>query len=166
MPDEIPEHLEDMWLTFTASMGIIADKQALTLQDIINRMLSSGMSKAEVKANLIQDLREGGQIFGDFRKQFKSTVKWGVEETARRESTVGVDLDTELWEWLAIADNKICGDCADRALEEPKKYAEWQTAGLPGSGATVCQQNCRCRLVILESIEKPKSGIVLSKQGS
>ena len=73
MPDEIPEHLEDMWLTFTASMGIIADKQALTLQDIINRMLSSGMSKAEVKANLIQDLREGGQIFGDFRKQFKST---------------------------------------------------------------------------------------------
>ena len=163
MPEEIPEHLEDMWLTFTTSMGIIVDKQALTLQDIINRMLTSGMTKAEVKANLIRDLREGGQIFGDFRKQFKSTVKWGIEETARRESTAGVDLETELWEWLAIADNKICGDCGDRALKEPMKYAEWQGMGLPGTGATICQQNCRCRLVIMESIEMPEGGILPKK---
>ena len=164
MPEfEIPPHLEEMWIAFTASVNTVSAKQALTLTDVINRMNAMGMSRDQIRANLVRDLMDGGQIFGDFRKNFKTTMKWGIEETARRESISGLDLEKELWEWVAVADNRVCDDCAERNGMDPQSYAEWEAMGLPAAGATVCDANCRCRLLIAQSIEKPEGEIVLNR---
>jgi len=163
MPEEIPEHLEDMWITLSTSVGIAAEKQALTLSEVITRMSKSGMSKEAIKEALIRDLHEGGQLFGDFRKQFKANMKWGLEETARKEFEKGLDKVNGMWEWLGIADSKICPDCSERNAMSPKLWQEWEAMGLPGGGSTICGSNCRCRMAIAESISKPEGGIILNK---
>jgi hypothetical protein len=159
---EIPEHLSEMWIALSSSIGIIAGTQALTLTGLVQRMSTSGMSKEVIKETLLRDLREGGQIFGDFRKQFKSNMKWGIEEIARREFEQGLDKVDGMWEWLGISDKKICDDCEARNKKSPQKWIEWESEGLPGTGITICGSNCRCRMVIVESIEKPKGGIVVN----
>ncbi len=161
--DEIPAHLEDMWINLTGAVNATAEIQSIGLYQVINKMSTSGMSKGAIKETLIRDLREGGQIFGDFRKQFKSNIKWGIEETARKEFEKGLDKVNGMWEWLAISDDKVCDDCMERNTMSPMLWPEWETIGLPGGGSTICGANCRCRMVIAESFDKPKEGIVLKK---
>jgi len=163
---EVPEHLEDMWITLSGAMGAMAETQAITMTQLIKKMSAQGMGKDAIKQTLIRDLREGGQIFGDFRKQFKSNMKWGIEETARKEFEAGADKDTGMWEWLAIADNRLCPDCADRNAMSPMRWSEWESIGLPGGGSTICGANCRCRMIIAEKIDKPQGGILLKKDFS
>jgi len=160
---EIPTHLSDMWIVLTNALNIGAMRQSLSLEEIIMRMSSSGMSKGVIKEALIRDLQEGGQIFGDFRKQFKTTMKWGVEETSRRESLDGLDVNATKWEWLGIGDKSICDNCKDRNAMGIKEWTDWEAMGLPGGGSTICGANCRCRMVIAESVDKPVGGIVLKK---
>jgi len=158
---EIPTHLSDMWIVLMNALSIGALRQSLSLEEIIMRMSASGMSKGIIKEALIRDLQEGGQIFGDFRKQFKTTMKWGVEETARKESLDGLDVNATKWEWLGISDKSMCDDCRRRNDSGIKDWAEWEEEGLPGGGSTICGANCRCRMVIAESVDKPVGGIVL-----
>jgi len=160
---EIPAHLSDMWIVLTNALNIGAMRQSLSLEEIIMRMSASGMSKGIIKEALIRDLQEGGQIFGDFRKQFKTTMKWGVEETARKESLDGLDVNATKWEWLGISDKSMCDDCRRRNDSGIKDWAEWEAEGLPGGGSTICSANCRCRMVMAESVDKPIGGIVLKK---
>lgn len=160
---EVPEHLNDMWIVLINALSVGALRQSLTLTEIVGRMSASGMGKDAIRESLIRDLREGGQIFGDFRKQFKTTMKWGVEETARRESLNGVDKQAIKWEWLGISDKSMCDDCRRRNDSGIKDWAEWEAEGLPGGGSTICSANCRCRMVMAESVDKPIGGIVLKK---
>ena len=159
---ELPSHLEDMWITLSGVLGITAEKQALTLAEVISKMASSGISKDVIKETLLRDLNEGGQIFGDFRRSFKSNIKWGIEETARREFEQGLDKVDGMWEWLGISDNKICPDCEMRNGKPSMKWEVWESEGLPGTGITICGSNCRCRMVLSNTIQKPKKGIVLN----
>jgi hypothetical protein len=127
-------------------------------------MSSSGMNKEIIRETLLRDLREGGQIFGDFRKQFKTNIKWGIEETARREFEQGLDKVNGMWEWLGVSDNRICPDCAKRNSKSPMKWAEWESEGLPGTGITICGTNCRCMMAIVETIDKPPGGIIVNSR--
>ena len=157
--EEIPAHLKDMMIVLSNQMIIEAEKASLTLEQIIGRMQNSGMSSAQIETELIRDLQEGGQIFGDFRKHFKSQVRYGIEQSARGE-VIDMFPEVQLWDWLGIADKSICPDCLKRNNMESQPYETWQRIGLPGGGGTICQQNCRCTLVPEKSVNKPEGGII------
>ena len=111
---------------------------------------------------LIRDLQEGGQIFGEFRKNFKSNIRYGIEESARGE-VIDMFPEIKLWDWLGISDGKICPTCLRNHGSGAKTYEEWQRIGLPGAGATECQENCRCTLTPAGSVQKPTEGIIRKK---
>jgi len=46
--------------------------------------------------------------------------------------------------WRAVGDKSMCPDCADRHGLNGFTLDEWQSRGLPGTGHTQCQGNCRC----------------------
>ena len=157
--DEIPSYLKEMQILLTADLINIADKQVLTLEQIVRRMRAMGMADKEIESTLLKDLHEGGQIFGDFRKALKATVKAGIEDAGQAgiRETVG---ETELWDWLGIADTRICDECLRRHNMEAKEWDDWRKMGLPRTGATPCGQNCRCDLVPAGRIEKDEMGFV------
>ncbi len=158
LPENTPQHVKDaMTLTLT-NMALEAEKMQLTLQQIIRQARVGGMDLAEIERMLLEDLRTGGQLFGDFRANFKSQMRYSVEEVARGE-IFEAHKDVKLWEWVAIADGKLCPDCADRNARV-MTLDEWRRIGLPGAGRTICQRACRCALTPAGSIEVPKDGII------
>lgn len=154
--EDVPAYVKEMQITLTNSLLIQAEKQTLTLKEIIARFKRSGIADNEIKNILLKDLREGGQLFGDFRKGFKATIKQGIEEHARKEVE---QLDSDLWDWLGIVDGSICPDCLDRHNMPAEKFEYWESIGLPGAGATVCDKNCRCVLVPANSVIKENGGL-------
>lgn len=159
---EVPAYLREMQIILTAGLIDEAAKQTLTLRQVIRKMKTSGMVDTEIEKILFKDLHEGGQIFGDFRKQLKATVKNGLEDTGRNEVRQSY-LDVKLWDWVGIADGKICDDCLSRNNMSAMSWEDWQAIGLPGTGATVCDRNCRCVLTPAESIQKEAGGLIRKK---
>lgn len=159
LAEEVPAYLREMQIILTAGLIDEAAKQTLTLKQVIRKAKTSGMADIEIEKMLFRDLREGGQIFGDFRKQMKATVKGGLESVGRNEIRQSY-LDVQLWDWLGIVDGKICDDCLQRHHMPAMSWEKWEAIGLPGSGATICGQNCRCILVPSGSIKKEDGGFI------
>lgn len=158
LAEEVPAYLKEMQIVLAAGLIDEAAKQTLTLKQVIRRMKTSGMADMEIEKMLFRDLHEGGQIFGDFRKQAKATVKGGLENAGRNEIRQSF-LDVKLWDWLGIVDGKICDDCLSRHNMSAQTWEQWEAIGLPGSGATMCGQNCRCILIPSDSVEKEDGGL-------
>ena len=156
--EEVPAYLKEMQIVLTAGLLDEAAKQTLTLKQVIRKAKVSGMADIEIEKMLLRDLREGGQLFGNFRKQMKSTVKSGIEDSGRQEVRQSF-LDVKLWSWLAIVDGKICPDCLDRHGWTAMTWEEWEAVGLPDSGNTICGQNCRCILTPAGSVKKEDGGL-------
>lgn len=156
--EEVPSYLREMQLILTAGLMEEAKKQTLTLSQIIRKMKISGMADGEIEKVLLNDLIEGGQIFGDFRKQMKATVKGGIED-AGQGAIHEAFIDVEPWDWLGIVDKSICADCLARHNMPAQSWDKWKAIGLPRAGATICGKNCRCDLVPAGAIEKEKEGL-------
>lgn len=45
--------------------------------------------------------------------------------------------------WIAVGDERTCLDCAGRSGAS-LPLDEWESIGLPGDGATICADYCRC----------------------
>jgi len=147
------EFANELLIVLNAALSAEALKQSITLESLINRMRSQGVTNDNIKAFLLRDLREGGQIFGDFKRQIKSSIKGAVEDVSSNE-LIKKFPDQKLWDWLAIADNKICPDCLDRNGMPSQTLDFWVSIGLPRTGTTICQDNCRCDMVPADSINK------------
>ncbi len=162
LPEDTPQHVRDaMTLTLT-NMALEAEKMQLTLQQIIRQARVGGMDLAEIERMLLEDLRTGGQLFGDFRANFKSQMRYSVEEVARGE-IFEKHKDVERWTWVAVRDGKLCPDCGNRH-GKTQTLAQWRSDGLPGAGNTICQRACRCMLSPAGSLKLPEDGIDRGKQ--
>ena len=162
LPEDTPQHIRDaMTLTLT-NMALEAEKMQLTLQQLIRQARVGGMDLAEIELMLLDDLKTGGQLFGDFRANFKSQMRYSVEEVARGE-IFEAHKDVGLWTWISVFDKKRCPDC-DRRHGQTKTLDQWRSEGLPGAGRTICQRACRCFLSPEDSIKVPPDGIDRSKQ--
>ena len=120
-------------------------KETQSLDQLIEKMMDAGMTDDEIEAALKKDLHGEGQIFGDFRKNFKSQMRYSPEEVARG-AIFEKNPEIKLWDWKAIADKELCDDCAKRSQMGAKPLDFWRSIGLPGAGTTVCQFDCRCAL--------------------
>jgi len=153
MPENLKKEIEIMLF---GDMVLEGEKQILTIEQFIKSKLAGGMGKKEVLELLRRDLFEGGQLFGDFRKNIKATQRNGIENFARIPL---LEDSTGLFDWVGVGDNKICDDCLERNNMEPRTFQEWAAIGLPGEGATVCGKNCRCILMPADTLEKGKAVI-------
>jgi hypothetical protein len=158
---EVPEHIKDTMTITIANMALEAEKVQLTLQQFIRQARATGMDLAEIELQLLEDLRTGGQIFGDFRANFKSQMRYSIEEVARGE-IFEAHKDVEFWTWIAISDKLLCDDCA-RRHGQTMTLEQWRRIGLPGAGRTICQRACRCALTPKESVSVPEDGIIRKK---
>ena len=137
----------------------VAAQTTLDIQGIVTSMKASGMSNSAIKDTLMADLTGGGRLFGNYRNQVKNTVKTGIGMAGNNASrSTFTKAGVEQFQWVSVGDGKVCPDCEPRHGEvEDLKY--WELIGLPQSGFSVCQQNCRCQLVPEsykgENLDKP-----------
>ena len=137
----------------------VAAQTTLDIQGIVTSMQASGMSNSAIKDTLMADLTGGGRLFGNYRNQVKNTVKTGIGMAGNNASrSTFTKAGVEQFQWVSVGDGKVCPDCEPRHGEvEELKY--WELIGLPQSGFSVCQQNCRCQLVPEsykgENLDKP-----------
>ena len=149
MTDEELQILVDEFKTITiAEMALESERQALTLRKFISQQIRSGTGPKELKAFLIRDLKEGGQIFGSFRSQFKATVKNEVENANRQtHHAIAREEGMQLYSWMLDPGAHSCEDCLSRAEMPSAPMKEWEIIGVPGAGVTICGEKCRCRLI-------------------
>ena len=105
----------------------------------------SGMGDGDILGVLAADFNTNGRIFGEFRNTIKRGIVSGIMQSFR----VGQDNvfgDNIKLRWVSVGSPKICVDCAAR-VGEVDTWENWQSAGLPASGFSVCKEYCYCQLV-------------------
>ena len=139
--------MPNLQITLSNQLAKGASRTALNMSELIGTMKSSGMSNAAIKQTLLNDLNSGGQLFGPFKNQLKNTIKNGIELSSNDSSNKAfTDAGVKEFQWVSVGDNKVCPDCETRHGDEGTLQYH-QTLGLPASGFSVCQTNCRCKLV-------------------
>ena len=151
--------MPNMEIIVGTQLSNVAAQTTLDIQGIVTSMQASGMSNSAIKDTLMADLTGGGRLFGNYRNQVKNTVKTGIGMAGNNASrSTFTKAGVEQFQWVSVGDGKVCPDCEPRHGEvEELKY--WELIGLPQSGFSVCQQNCRCQLVPEsykgENLDKP-----------
>lgn len=146
MPDEsLFQNIGIDLRTMSILLKSRATKAALGLEEFITLAVENGVDRRGLRDVLIQDLREGGRIFGDFRRQINATAN-GVVKRASDTGSFSVLEEIKTYRWVAVGDGNVCPQCVDRHGKE-KTMEEWERIGLPATGTTYCKENCRCVLV-------------------
>jgi hypothetical protein len=136
-----------------------AAETTLTIEELITNMSASGMDSASIKNVLLNDLNTGGRLFGSYRNQVKNTVKNGMGMAANEASrTTFEEAGIKEFTWISVGDKSVCIDCEERHGEtDVMEY--FKTVGLPRSGFSICQSNCRCQVLPAsykgENLDKP-----------
>ena len=121
-----------------------AANTAVTIDAYIKTRLAQGADPAVIESDLLDDLNNGGRIFGEFRNAIAATVKGVTNRT--RDNAIFADLGTETpYRWIAVLVN-TCDDCLERH-NQVQTWDEWELEGLPRTGATICRENCQCLLL-------------------
>jgi len=145
--------------TISNQLSATAAQTTLSIEELVSTMRSQGMANQAIRQTLLNDLNSGGQLFGSFRNKLKNTVKNGVELNAKDAvNTEYKDAGVQNFQWISVGDNKVCIDCEERH-RETGTLEFFETIGLPASGFSVCQTNCRCQIVPQdykgENLDKP-----------
>ncbi len=145
---ELQEIVNEFKRITIAQLYLEADKQVITLKKFIAQQIRAGTDPTVLKQTLVRDLREGGQIFGSFRSQFKATVKMEVGNV-NRETHYAIERENgvQLYAWILDPEAQHCQDCLYNAEREPMTMKEWEILGTPEAGITICGDRCRCRLL-------------------
>lgn len=138
-----------------------AERTAITLESYINSRLVQGATPDAIESFLLEDLDNNGPIFGEFKRAIRATAN-GAINRGRDSALFSDDTKTiaeEQYRWVAVLVN-TCPDCLERHGVS-LTYAEWEEEGLPRTGATVCQENCKCMLLpassaIIEPISRKR----------
>ena len=143
----MPEPSQDMMtIILSNQISNVASRLTLDLAATVTTMTASGMTNEAIKQSLLNDLNNGGRIFGSLRNQFRSTVKNGVTYAANMSAINEYkQAGVTQYRWKTVGKN-ICDDCAERH-DETGTLEEIANIGLPQSGFSVCQSNCKCQLV-------------------
>ena len=145
---------------------------------VIN-MGNAGISKNVIKSTLNTDMQNGGKIFGQLRNETKETLVGGVNKASgigQYETYLdnGVT-EKSMFVWVTASVHRISQDCMARSGAE-KTFKDWESEGLPGSGATVCGGYCYCVVdpvgkmdkevkINTESIKKEKGATIRKPAG-
>tara|TARA_R110000744_G_scaffold306599_1_gene414879 strand:- start:308 stop:838 length:531 start_codon:yes stop_codon:yes gene_type:complete len=165
VPNELKtsDALDELEIIITSAMTTATTKTILDLQQTITNLTATGASKNAIRNILMQDLNEGGVIFGTYRNAIKNTTGNAVQmmsEAAIR-GQYG-DKNIKEFQWVTAGGN-VCDDCEERS-GDVATWEEWSSIGTPRSGFSVCKQNCQCQLVPSTYKDKEIEGVVRRKE--
>jgi len=118
----------------------------IELRKTVMTMTNAGMSVDEIKAVLARQAEGGTGAIGGFKKNIRDTVTAGINEAANEAiysdyKNAGV----KKYRWVTVSKNP-CPDCIERH-GQVETWEDWELIGLPKSGFSVCQENCKCQLL-------------------
>ena len=151
--------MPNLQATISNQLTATAAQTTLSIQELVTTMKAQGMADHAIRQTLLNDLNSGGQLFGSFKNKLKNTVKNGVELNAKDAvNNKYKDAGVKNFQWISVGDKSVCVDCEGRH-REIGTLEFFETIGLPASGFSVCQSNCRCQLVPEdykgENLDKP-----------
>ena len=151
--------MPNLQATISNQLTATAAQTTLSIQELVTTMKAQGMADDAIRQTLLNDLNSGGQLFGSFRNKLKNTVRNGVQLSSNNKVNEKYKKEKiERVRWVAVSKGKACVDCIER---DGKIYTlkELEVIGLPGSGFSVCQGNCKCEYVAEdykgENLDKP-----------
>ena len=152
MPDINPIHISN-------GIASAAEQTTISIQDLVQRMSQSGMSKEAIFNQLITDLDNNGPLFGSFKNKIKATVRDGVEiQFNQSAEQIFENAGVQRYRWVAGSNSKPCPDCALRH-GEVGTMQYFEAIGKPCSGFSVCGSACKCKLIpeeyTKEDVSKP-----------
>ena len=151
--------MPNLQISIANQIATSAAQTTLSLQGLITTMKASGMADSAIKQTLMNDLNSGGPLFGAFKNNIKNTVRNSVELSSNASANGQfVKAGIKMFQWVSVSDGKVCPDCEGRhGLEGTSEY--FDTIGREGSGFSVCQQHCRCKILPVgykdENLDKP-----------
>ena len=133
-----------------------AQKQALTIEEIVRQRLAAGMSVENIRQELLDALAsDTAGVFAEFRGDLKEAV-YGAANEARAlgMKTALVEGGMEKgWRWQSNGVN-VCEDCQLRH-GEIDTMANWIVKGLPTMWGSRCGTNDQCVLVETDMVLEP-----------
>ena len=137
---------EDMQVKVVSGLEAAAETTAIDLKNYVKQLQTSGMSQAEITIALENELLGSGALFGAFKNKTSKVSKNAMEEISNIASLKTYEeAGIQEYKWKTIG-KSICPDCLSRnGMTGDIKFFE--TIGLPKSGFSVCQGNCKCKLV-------------------
>ena len=100
MPEQ---NLEDLSIIIGSTLATASAKTVLDLQGIITQMRTSGMSDDAIRNFLLNDLKQGGRIFGQYRNAIKNTVGNAVTFSSRvAQKEVFESAGVKRYKWVSI----------------------------------------------------------------
>ena len=107
---------------------------------------ASGISSAVTTGVLAGDMIAEGAIFGEIRNSIKESLVEGINQAGRAGQYQAYDADDKtMFTWVTVAGHKICQECNWRSGHQAT-MKEWEAAGMPGTGWSVCGGHCYCIL--------------------
>ena len=153
----MPPEVEAMMLNAMDNMVFNVQNFATRLEQQVVNMTASGMTKKEIMRSINQDKISGGRIFGELRNDIKENVS-KVTTNAGRLGSFANYTKKDLFAWVTVTGHKICIDCAARS-GTILSYKEWESAGTPGTGWSVCRGYCYC---VLDPVGKGSGEITVN----
>ena len=143
--DELPPQVETMLMGVMDKMVYDVRTFSNSLEKSVYTMTQAGTSPEIIKQTLKNDMGTGGRIFGQLRNDTKASIVDGINQSAKMGQYQNYDLDKGQFAWVTVGGHKICPDCEERE-GIIMNFNNWEMAGLPGSGWSVCQGYCYCIL--------------------
>ena len=138
--DALTPEVESMLLGVLDQMAFDVQIFNTNIEKTVSTMMANGLSDSAIESVLLQDMGEGGRIFGELKNNTKASVAFGIGQASRLGQYENYDLDKGQFAWV-----RVCGDCDGRE-GIIMNFKNWESAGLPGSGWSVCQGYCYCVL--------------------
>jgi len=165
MPNELntEDAITELEIIIGNALTTATAKTVLDLQQTITSLRASGASIDAIREVLLQDLNQGGIIFGAYRNSIKNTTGNAVQfmADAAIRGKYGDEDITEL-KWITAGVN-VCEDCKPRH-GKVASWTEWSAVGLPKSGFSVCKGNCQCQLVPSNYNDDEIKGVVRRRE--
>lgn len=126
------------------SLKAASERTSLTVEEFIQKLAIAKVPKAEIKRLLLDDLKNNGRIFSEYRNAIKATSEGtiGKVSTDAYLSEFGTEIQ---YTWIAAL-VRTCKDCLPRH-GKIKSFDQWEVIGLPRTGWSVCRENCQCVLI-------------------
>ena len=142
LPVEVRQLLDDTMGKMIYDAEIFSQR----INKAVQTQAASGVGAATTAGFLANDMANGGRIFGELRNGIKASLVEGMNQSGRAGQYQAYDVDDKtLFTWVTVAGHKICHDCAPRAGQQAK-LKDWEAAGAPATGWSVCGGHCYCIL--------------------
>ena len=158
----MPVDVERLQIILTAQMEQSIRGFAGEILTRLETMEASGMTRDAALEVIARDKTDLGRTFGAYKNSMKNLVLNAIrgatnEAILNRYGEEGI----QLLRWVTVSGDP-CPQCDDRQ-GEVNTLEGWRAAGLPKSGFSVCDDNCKCVLIPegLESKEISDAGFLV-----